>query len=61
MNAYHELIIFLTTVSIIMLCTIGVLSIWDKTMKPPVVKECAITFKGPDGNKHTFIGEGEIW
>jgi hypothetical protein len=61
MNANHELRVFLTAVSIIMLCTIGVLSIWDKTMQPPVVKECAITFKGPDGNKHTFIGEGEVF
>ena len=61
MNAYHELRVFLCAVSIIMLCTIGVLSIWDKTMKPPVVKECAITFKDFNGNKHTYIGEGEIF
>ena len=61
MNANHELRVFLTAVAIIMLCTIGVLSIWDKTMKPPVVKECAITFKDFNGNKHTYIGKGEIW
>jgi hypothetical protein len=60
MNPNHELRVMLCATSIILLCTLGVFSIWDKTMKPPVVKECAITFKDFNGNKHTFIGEGEI-
>jgi hypothetical protein len=61
MNPNHELRVMLCATSIILLCTLGIFSIWDKTMKPPIVTACTVEFKGYDGNNHVYVGQGEIW
>jgi hypothetical protein len=50
---------FLAAVAMIMLVTLGMTQIIDK-VKGPMVSACEITFKGFDGNKHTYIGRGEV-
>jgi hypothetical protein len=51
---------FLAAVAMIMLVTLGMTQIIDK-IKPAVVKDCSITFKDYNGNKHTYVGRGEVF
>jgi hypothetical protein len=55
---------FLFAVSITMLCAIGCTQIVDNVKRyysEPIILACAITVKGSDGNKHQYIGQGEVW
>jgi hypothetical protein len=47
-------------VACIMMFTLGATQIVDQ-VKGPQVSACSVTFKGYDGNKHTYIGSGEVW
>jgi len=47
-------------VACIMMFTLGATQIVDQ-VKGPQVSACSITFKGFDGNKHQYIGTGEVW
>jgi hypothetical protein len=51
--------VFLTAVVLIMLVTLGTTKIVDH-VKGPVVSACEITFKDFNGNKHMYIGKGEV-
>jgi len=44
----------------IMMFTLGATQIVDQ-VKGPQVSACSVTFKGYDGNKHQYIGTGEVW
>jgi hypothetical protein len=47
-------------VACIMMFTLGATQIVDQ-VKGPVVSACEITFKDFNGNKHQYIGTGEVW
>jgi len=47
-------------ISVIVLVAMGMTRIVDWA-KGPTVSQCSITFKGYDGNKHQYIGTGEVW
>ena len=47
-------------ISVIVLVAMGMTRIVDWA-KGPQVSACSVTFKGYDGNKHTYIGSGEVW
>ncbi len=51
---------FLVAVLMIMGVTLGATQIVDQ-VKGPQVSACSVTFKGYDGNKHQYIGSGEVW
>lgn len=50
---------FIMAVAIIILCAIGAIRIID-WIAGPKVEACSITFSDATGNRHTFIGEGEV-
>lgn len=52
--------VFLTAVFIIVLCAIGGVRIVE-WIQGPKVQQCSVTIKDFNGNKHTFIGKGEVW
>ena len=50
---------FLIAVALLVFFAIGGTQIVD-WMKKPVVSQCSITFSDAAGNRHTFIGQGEV-
>jgi len=50
----------IAAVTCIMMFTLGATQIVDQ-VKGPEVLACSVTFKGYDGNKHQYIGSGEVW
>jgi hypothetical protein len=51
---------FLIAVAAIMCVAMSATRVID-FVKGPVVKECSITFSDASGNRHQFIGKGEVW
>lgn len=51
---------FIAAVSCIMMFTLGATQIVDHA-KGSVVTSCEITFKDFNGNKHSYIGKGEVF
>jgi hypothetical protein len=51
---------FLAAFACIMMFTLGATQIVDQ-VKGAQVTACSVTFKGYDGNKHQYIGSGEVW
>jgi len=51
---------FLAAVFCIMMFTLGATQIVDQ-IKGPQVTACSITIKDFNGNKHQYIGTGEVW
>jgi len=51
---------FVAAVACIMMFTLGATQIVDQ-VKGPQVSACSVTFKGYDGNRHQYIGTGEVW
>ena len=50
---------FLIAVACIYMVAIGGTQIVD-WLTPPKVEACSITFSDATGNRHTFIGQGEL-
>jgi len=44
----------------IIMFTLGATQIVDQ-IKGPQVSACSVTFKDFNGNKHQYIGTGEVW
>ena len=51
---------FVVATACIMMFTLGATQIVDQ-VKGPVVSACEITFKDFNGNKHTYVGRGEVF
>jgi hypothetical protein len=51
---------FLLAVAALMCVALSATRVID-FVKGPVVKECTITFSDVTGNRHQFIGKGEVW
>ena len=51
---------FIAAFACIMMFTLGATQIVDQ-VKGAQVTACSVTFKGYDGNKHQYIGTGELW
>jgi hypothetical protein len=51
---------FLIAVAAIMCVALSATRIVD-WMQPQKVQACTITFSDASGNRHQFIGKGEVW
>jgi hypothetical protein len=51
---------FLIAVSLIICVALAGTRIVD-FVKGPTVQACSITFSDATGNRHVFIGQGEVW
>jgi hypothetical protein len=51
---------FLLAVAVIMCVALSATRVID-FVKGPQVRECSITFSDAGGNRHQFIGKGEVW
>jgi hypothetical protein len=51
---------FLLSVSLIMCVTLAGTRIID-FIAGPKVQACTITFSDATGNRHQFVGQGEVW
>lgn len=52
--------VFLLAVASLMVLALAGTRIVDFVVGPQV-RECSITFSDATGNRHVFIGEGEVW
>jgi hypothetical protein len=51
---------FLIAVAAIMCVALSATHVID-FVKGPIVRDCSITFSDSTGNRHVFIGKGEVW